>query len=165
MSAHPHTSDPIGNGGLFIGRRRTATSALVQMPAGAGTTVLTRSVDHILAFGLLLLEAVLVASVWGPQPVGWLWVASQVSYLTDSVAVGVLAGLAGMVMTLVLTVAVLTRLDHAWMLVRRAAGCDQREGCLERLFVVATVLAVPAFLLWLFVIEGPGSLMFPMQGG
>jgi hypothetical protein len=165
MSAHPHTSDPIANSGLFIGRRSTATSALAQVPPGAGTTVLTRSVDHILASGLLLLEAVLVASVWGPQPVGWLWVASQVSYLADSVAVGLLAGLAGMVVTLVLTVAVLTRLDHAWMLVRRAAGCDQREGCLERLFVLATVIAVPVFLLWLFVIEGPGSLMFPMQGG
>ena len=31
--------------------------------------------------------------------------------------------------------------------------------------ILATVIAVPAFLLWLFVIEGPGSLMFPMQGG
>jgi hypothetical protein len=64
-----------------------------------------------------------------------------------------------------MSLVVLTRLDHAWVLTRRAAGCEQREGCLERLFVAATILVVPAFLVWLFVIEGPGSLIFPVQAG
>jgi hypothetical protein len=165
MAAHARTSDPIDNGGLFIGRRGMALPAATRMPAGAGTTLLTRTLDHTLALGILLLEVVLVASVWGPQPIGWLWVASQVSYLAGSVVLGLLVGFSGMLASLWLTLMVLTRLDHAWKLTRRAAGCDQREGCLERLFVAATILVVPAFLIWLFVIEGPGSLIFPMQAG
>ena len=119
----------------------------------------------MLALALLLLEVVLVVSVWGPQPVGWLWVASQVTYLAGSLSLGLLVGFSGMLVSLGVTVMVLTRLDHAWKLTRRAAGCDQRDGVLERLFVAATVLVVPAFLVWLFVIAGPGSLIFPGQSG
>ena len=165
MAAHSHPSDPIANGGLFIGRRGEALPSPVWTPPGAGTTLLSRCVDHSLALVMLLLEVILVASVWGPQPVGWLWVASQVTYLTGSLSLGLLTGFVGMLATLGLTLAVLSRLDHAWKLTRRAAGCDQREGALERLFVAATVLAVPAFLFRLFVIAGPGSLIFPAQGG
>lgn len=165
MAAHAHTSDPIDNGGLFIGRSSAAIGVPVRMPAGAGTTILTRAFDHVLAFAILLVEVVLVASVWVLQPVGWLWIASQLSYLAGSVALGLLAGFTGMLVSLWLSLVVLTRLDHAWVLTRRAAGCQQREGCLERLFVAATILVVPAFLVWLFVIEGPGSLIFPMQAG
>ena len=159
MAAHAHT-DPIDNAGLFIGRQ---AGAVPWSPPGADTTFLTRCADHCLAFGILLVEVVLVASVWGPQPIGWLWVASQVAYLASSVGIGLLVGFVGMLATLALTVAILSRLDHAWKLTRRAAGCDQREGVLERLFVVATALVVPAFFIWLLVIEGPGSLIFPMQ--
>jgi hypothetical protein len=165
MAAHAHTSDPIDNGGLFIGRSGAALPAPVRMPAGVGTTLLTRAFDHVLAVAILLLEVVLVASVWVLQPVAWLWIASQLSYLGGSVAVGLLAGFTGMLVSLWVSVMVLTRLDHAWVLTRRAAGCEQHEGCLERLFVAATILVVPAFLVWLFVIEGPGSLIFPGQAG
>jgi hypothetical protein len=155
-------TDPLDNSGLFVGRR-ASVSAPTRVPAGTGTNVLTRCFDHTLALGILLLEVALVASLWGPQPIGWLWVASQVSYLSSSVAVGLLAGFAGMLVGLFLTLAVLSRLDHAWKLTRRAAGRDQREGVLERLFVVAVVIFVPAFLVWFFVVAGPGSLVFPGQ--
>jgi hypothetical protein len=165
MAAHAHTSDPIDNAGLFVGRRAGALAVPVGTPAGEGSTLLTRGFDHALALVLLLLEVVLVASVWGPQPIAWLWVASQVSYLAGSVVLGLLAGFIGMLASLWLTLLILTRIDHAWKLTRRAAGCDQREGCLERLFVAATILVVPAFLVWLFVIEGPGSFIFPLQAG
>jgi hypothetical protein len=164
MATHVHTADPIDNAGLFIGPRQTLP-AVVRTPAGAGTTLLTRFFDQVLALGLLLLEVLLVASVWGPQPIGWLWVASQVTHLAGSLTLGLLAGFCGNLLSLWLTLVFLTRLDHAWKLTRRAAGCDQREGCLERLFVGATVLVVPAFLVWLFVSAGPGSLVFPMQTG
>ena len=165
MAGHAHSSDPIDTAGLFIGRASTALPIPSRTRAGAGTTPLTRSLDHLLALGILLLEVALVASVWVVQPLGCLWAASQIAYLSGSVALGLLGGLAGMLGTLWLTLLVLTRLDHAWKLTRRAAGCEQREGCLERLFVLATALVVPAFLVWLFAIAGPGSLIFPVQAG
>jgi hypothetical protein len=165
MAARLHSSDPLETAGLFIGRQAAAVPLPAHVPPGAYTTWLTRTFDYTLALGILVLEAVLVASVWIAQPIGWLWVASQIAYLADSVALGVLTGLAGMIAGLWLTLLVLTRLDTAWKLTRRAAGCDQREGCLERLFVAATVVIVPAFLVWLFVVAGPGSLGYPMNAG
>ena len=165
MAAHLHTADPIETAGLFVGRGPATASGASALRPGADTTWLTRAFDYVVALGILVLEAVLVASAWIAQPLGWLWVASQVAYLSGSLWLAVLGGVAGMVASLWVTLAVLTRLDHAWKLARRAAGCDQREGCLERLFVAAAILVVPAFLVWLFVIAGPGSLVVPFRAG
>ena len=65
---------------------------------------------------------------WGPIPAGALWVASQVQYRTDSVSWGILLGFAALLAALFAGLAVLKRLDRAWILVRRAAGIDQRGG-------------------------------------
>lgn len=162
MATRVARSDPLQNGGLFNGRRATAVPSPVR--AGAGTSLLGRCVDHSVALVILGLELVLVVSMWGPQPLGWVWVASQVSYLADSLSLGLLAGFAGTIVSFCATVAVLMRLDRAWKLVRRAAGCEQREGALERLFVAAFVVFVPAFLIWFFMLEGGGgSMIFPAQ--
>ena len=52
-------------------------------------------------------------TLWGPQPVAWLWVGSQVDYLTGSVTLGIAVAFAGMIATLMLTLAVAARLDRA----------------------------------------------------
>ena len=158
MATRPSTLDPTHSGGLFVGRRAMGRS---RTEPGAGTSFLTRWADECLGLAIFAAEAVLVLSVWTVQPLGWLWVASQVSYLLGSIALGLLAGFGGMIVGLIITVAILVRFDNAWKLVRRAAGHDQGQGVLERLFMVAVVLFVPAVLVWIFILEGSGSMLFP----
>jgi len=102
-------------------------------------------------------------SFWGPLPAGWLWIASQVQYLTDSVSAGILAGFAGLMGTLVVGLIALKRLDVAWILVRRAAGYDQRQGRLVPIFAATCIVGTIAFTFWLLIVEGPGSSLGPAQ--
>lgn len=45
-------------------------------------------------------------------------------------------------------------LDQAWILVRRAAGVDQRSGVLGRIFLGTTIVVLPIFAYWLIFIGG-----------
>ena len=71
---------------------------------------------------------------WGPIPLACLWLGSEANYLTGSVSVGILVAFAGLFSLLFGTLSLLRRLDQAWILVRRAAGHDQRTGVLGRIF-------------------------------
>lgn len=122
-----------------------------------------RRVDRGIAAGLLALQVVLCLTLWGPQPAGWLWVGSQVDYQTGSVTAGIGVAFAGMLATLMGTLALLKRLDHWWKLTRRAGGAEQKTGALERIFAVTLVLGGSAFAVWFFVISGPGSSVFSQQ--
>lgn len=112
---------------------------------------------------LLAAEVLLCLTLWGPQPAGWLWIGSQVDYQTGSVTFGILTAFTGMLTTLMITLAVLKRLDHWWKLTRRAGGHAQKDGVLERIFVVTLVIAGSAFAVWFLVLEGPGSQVFSPQ--
>ena len=74
---------------------------------------------------------------------------------------GITAAFLGLVASLIVTLVVATRLDHVWRLLRRAAGHDQRDGVLGRIFVVTAVVAAAAFTAWFLLIEGPGSSIAP----
>jgi hypothetical protein len=52
--------------------------------------------------------------------------------------------------------ALLRRLDRAWILVRRAAGHDQRTGALGRIFAATAAICGVVFTFWFVVINGPG---------
>ena len=120
-----------------------------------------RRVDELLAHGLLLVELVLCLSLFGPQPAAWLWIGSQVDYLTGYVTAGIGTVMIGCLASLMLTMALAKRVDHAWRLVRRAAGHRQERGALERIFVVAVGVAVVAFGIWFILIEGPSPSLAP----
>ena len=51
----------------------------------------------------------------------------------------------------------LKRMDNAWILVRRAAGHDQRTGALGRIFGATAAVCAIVFAFWFLVIHGPGS--------
>jgi hypothetical protein len=68
-----------------------------------------------------------------------------------------------MMATLFITLSLAKRVDHAWRLVRRAAGHEQREGALNKIFVVSLVIAVSAFTCWFLIIVGPGPSVAPTQ--
>jgi hypothetical protein len=115
----------------------------------------------VLAALVLLAEGLVVLSVWGPQPVGWLWVGSQVDYRTGSVFLGITVAFFGLIGTLILTLMLASRIDHLWRLVRRAAGHDQREGMLGRMFMVTAIVAAVIAVFWLLVLHGPAPALAP----
>lgn len=154
------SNDPTDTGGLFIGRRPgTAPLRYRGTPVEAGQT--RRSVDRFLSALLLTLETLLCLTLWGPQPIGWMWVGSQVNYGTRSVFLGIVSAFIGMVCTLFITVALAKRVDHAWKLVRRAAGYEQKRGALERIFIISAGIAAVGFAFWFLIIAGPGPQIAP----
>jgi hypothetical protein len=153
-------TDPTDTGGLFTGRRPgTRPVKYRESPKYRGAA--RQRVDRMLAAGLLGLMVFINLLFWGPLPVAWLWVGSQVDYLTGSVSLGIAAAFAGMIATLMVTLALCAWLDRAWRILRRAAGHEQREGMLVRIFAVTAVVAGLAFLVWFVVLEGPAPTLAP----
>jgi hypothetical protein len=122
-----------------------------------------RAADNLLAHGLLAIEIVLCLSLLGPQPLAWLWIGSQVDYLTGYVTAGIATIMLGCLASLMLTMAAAKRVDHAWKLVRRAAGHHQERGALERIFAASVAIAFVAFTFWFLIVEGPGPSLAPGQ--
>ena len=154
------SNDPTDTGGLFIGRRPgTAPLRYRGTPVEAGQA--RRTVDRLLSAFLLTVEGLLCLSLWGPQPLGWMWIGSQIDYLTGSLFLGIISAFLGMVATLFITVAAARHVDHAWKLVRRAAGYEQKKGALERIFIITAGIAIVGFTFWFFIIAGPGPSLAP----
>jgi len=151
-------TDPTDTGGLFIGRRPGTGPVRYEVAHGGARRP---RVDEALAAAVLALEALVVLSVWGPQPVAWLWVGSQVEYRTGSVSLALLVAFAGMLAGLMATLVVAAGLDETWRALRRAAGHDQREGVLVPLFAAAAVVGAVAFLAWFLVVQGPAPSFAP----
>jgi hypothetical protein len=157
------SNDPTETGGLFIGRRPgTAPLRYREQPVEAGSK--RRRLDSVIAAGLLVLETVLLATLWGPQPAGWLWIGAQVDHAASSVSLGILVAFVGMLVTIFATIAIAMRLDRMWKLVRRASGHEQKKGALERIFVISMAVAGIAFLVWFLLIQGPGPDLAPRAG-
>lgn len=153
------SNDPTDTGGLFIGRR--PGTAPVRYGGRPSESPRRRQFDGLLAGALLTLETLLCLSLFGPQPLGWLWVGSQVEYLTGFVTAGISTIMLGCLASLFLTLVLAKRVDHAWRLVRRAAGHHQETGALERIFAVSAAVAVVGFVCWFFLVQGPGPTLAP----
>jgi hypothetical protein len=154
------SNDPTDTGGLFVGRRPGTAPVRYRddiPPRSEGR----RRADNLLAHSLLGLEVALCLSLFGPQPLAWLWIGSQVDYLTGYVTAGISTVMLGCRASLMLTMAAAKRVDHAWKLVRRAAGHRQERGALERIFAMSVGVALLIFAIWFFVIEGPGPTLAP----
>jgi hypothetical protein len=149
-------TDPTETGGLFAGRRPgTAPVHFRGVPERGGE--MRQRVDG--SFAGLLLVAIVFLSVmcWVPIPLACLWLGSEADYLAGSVSVGIVVAFVALFVLLFGTLALLKRLDHAWVLVRRAAGHDQRTGILGRVFAMTAAVCAALFVIWFLVIHGPGS--------
>jgi hypothetical protein len=155
-------TDPSDTGGLFVGRRPgTAPVRFRALPQRGGEV--RQRVDGSLANALLAAMIALSLLCWGPIPIGCLWVGSEIDYLTGSVFLGIILAFLALFPMLFGTLAILRRLDNAWILVRRAAGYDQRSGVMGRVFGTTAVVCALAFAFWFIVIHGPGSQIQPGQ--
>lgn len=141
-------SDPSDNGGLFVGRR-PGTQPIHYREAPVFGDERQRRRDSVLAAAILALMMVINLSFWGPIPAGWLWVVSHIPFLAERVFLAVIVVLVGILLTLVAALALLKQLDRAWVLVRRAAGYDQREGVVGRVFAYTAFVGVTLFGLWM----------------
>jgi hypothetical protein len=153
------SNDPTNTGGLFIGRR--PGTGPVRYPKVEPKSEGRRRADALLAHALLAIELLLCLTLFGPQPLGWLWIGSQVDYQTGYVTAGIATVMLGCLASLMLTMALAKRVDHAWKLVRRAAGHRQDRGALERIFASSVAVALVLFAVWFFVIQGPGPSLAP----
>jgi hypothetical protein len=151
-------TDPSDNGGLFVGRRPgTAPVRFRSMPRRGSQ--LRQRFDGSLATFMLAAITLLCILCWGPIPLACLWIGSQVQYLTGSVSLGLLCSFLALFALLFGALAAMRRIDGAWILVRRAAGHDQRSGALGRIFAAVAVVFALGFTLWFLVIHGPGNLL------
>jgi hypothetical protein len=155
-------NDPTDTGGLFVGRR-PGTRPIRYRDAPVTGSARRRRADDWLARGILVVEVLLCLTLWGPQPIAWLWVGGQVQGATDSVELAITVSFMGMLLTLFVTLMIVKRLDHAWRLVRRAAGYPQTDGLVERVFVISAGLAVLLFTFWFLIITGPGPSIAPTR--
>jgi hypothetical protein len=127
----------------------TRSSGLRGLPGAVGT------------IAVALIELLLCLSIFGPQPIGWLWVGSQVNFATDSLLAGMATAFVGSVASICATVWIARRLEEAWLRVAPNAPWLGGRGLFESALVIATVLALVGFAFWFFVLAGPGPTIAP----
>lgn len=146
-------TDPTDTGGLFISRRPGTRPTQYRSPPQRGDDR-RRRLDELLAGALLALMALINLAFWGPLPLACLWIGGRTQGLTGSVGTALLAAFVTLGGGLLLGLMALKRLDATWILVRRAAGHDQREGMIGRMFMLCCMVGVPAFSIWLIFFSG-----------
>ncbi|HEX2085707.1 MAG TPA: hypothetical protein VHF89_08500 [Solirubrobacteraceae bacterium] len=153
-------TDPTDNGGLFIGRRPGTAPVRYRSPPDRKLGA-RRAVDELVAASIVAFMGLVAMAFWGPIPAVWLWIGGQVKYHTDSIVLNIVVAFLGMLLTLLAGLALLKRLDHFWILVRRAAGYDQRKGIIGPVFAIAAIIGVSLFTFWFLFIAGPGPQLAP----
>ena len=87
-------------------------------------------------------------ALWGANPAAWMWIGAQIQHRTGSGSLGIAVCCVGLLLTLLLGLVLLKQLDRFWILVRRAAGYDQRSGTIGTVFAIATAAGVTMFATW-----------------
>lgn len=116
------------------------------------------------ASGLLLVTIMLGAGLvlWVGVPLGWLYVGSRVQVETGSVGAALAVMMVGVVVSILVIVTILGWLNRKHVELREARGLDPSGNtALEAAMTVSVVIAVVAFAVWFFVIEGPGPSLAP----
>lgn len=146
-------TDPTDTGGLFVGRRPGTGPVRYRALPPPGSPA-RRRIDAAFSYVLLAVMFLIGLSYWGPIPFASLWVGSQAQYLLDSPGAGILVSFIFVLVLLFGGLALMRRLDRAWILVRRAAGHDQKEGVLGLMFGITCVVGAASFAVWLILFSG-----------
>jgi len=102
--------------------------------------------------------------LWIGVPVAWLYIGSQVQGATDSIGTAIVVMLVGVVASIVAVVPILGWLNRKHLELRAARGLDTHgQTALEAVMTVSVLIAVIVFVIWFFVIAGPGPSLAPRQ--
>lgn len=153
-------TDPTDNGGMFVGRRPGTAPVRYREVPDAGSSA-RRRFDGALAGFVLLCMVLLNLLFWGPMPVAGLWVGGHVMGLTGNLGVALIAAFGTIMVLLFGGLALLKRIDQTWILIRRAAGHDQKKGALTPVFATTCAIAVVIFTVWLLGFAGLGPMLAP----
>jgi hypothetical protein len=107
---------------------------------------------------LLVAQALANLALWVPLPLAVLWIASQIDYHTDSLALGVAAGFAFLLVGVRIGMAVVNRIDAAWL---NVSTTPWRETALSYIAGSCAVIGGGGFGFWLMFVGGLQSSMFP----
>lgn len=114
--------------------------------------------------GVLLLLIMLGGGVllWVGVPVAWLYVGSQVQAKTSSVGAALAVMFVGVLVSIFTIVPALGWLNRKHQELREARGLESHGNtALEAVMTISAVIAVVAFGIWFFLIEGPGPSLAP----
>jgi heme/copper-type cytochrome/quinol oxidase subunit 2 len=114
--------------------------------------------------GLILIAIMLGGGLvlWVAVPVGWLYVGGQVEGKTNSIGAAMGVMLVGVFASILAIVPMLGWLNRKHVELREARGLESHGATvLEAVMTVSAVIAVVAFAIWFFVIEGPGPSLAP----
>jgi hypothetical protein len=107
---------------------------------------------------LLAAQALANLALWVPLPLGVLWVASQLEYRTGSLLLGVTGGFALLLAAVRAGMLLVRRIDAAWL---AHSTCHWRDDALGYIATSCAVVGGGGFALWLMVIGGLRSSIFP----
>jgi ABC-type uncharacterized transport system permease subunit len=123
---------------------------------------LLRTGENALLIVLIMLTGSLV--LWIGLPLGWLWVASQVTAATDSIGAGLGVTLFGLPISVVVMAQLLTWLSNKHRQVRLARGQeDLGHFVLEVVMVISAAVASAVLAIWFFLFSGSSPI--PLQIG
>jgi heme/copper-type cytochrome/quinol oxidase subunit 2 len=123
-----------------------------------------RNVLRAGASGLILLVLMLGAGIvlWVGVPLGWLYVGGRVQGATNSLGVALLVMMVGVLASIGAIVPFLAWLNRKHIDLREARGLESHGAtALEAVMTVSAVIAVVAFVIWFFIIAGPGPSLAP----
>ena len=108
---------------------------------------------RVASFLVLAVEALGTVLMWVPIPLAWFWVGARVYDVTHSIMADGIVVLGGFLLSVIVVLKVLTRIDELWIELRRRAGHDQRDGALNQVVIVSATFGVVGFWVWFHIIE------------
>ncbi len=114
--------------------------------------------------GLILMVIMLGGGIvlWVGVPAAWLYIGSQVQGKTNSVGTALGVMFVGAIASVIAVVAALGWLNRKHLELREARGLESHgQTALEAVMTISAVVALIAFGIWFFLIEGPGPSLAP----
>jgi hypothetical protein len=112
----------------------------------------TRSADAA-CIALVVAEVAGTALMWAAVPFLWFWVGERIGSATGSFGLALAGAFGGFVATVIAVAVALQRLDDRWVLLRRRASHDQRDGALPRVVVVSATIGLLVFFVWYYALS------------